>query len=106
MKQAFEKLDEKLSEKGVCVAVKAKLSKDSGVGKGIDFDHIVEKLQDKPKAKGKNITFCNFLFKSNSLSDTTCLKLSIASINYRLSSNRRIAYICQPHHRTSLINIY
>ena len=52
-KQAFEKLDEKLSEKGVCVAVKAKLSKDSGVGKGIDFDHIVEKLQDKPKAKGK-----------------------------------------------------
>ena len=31
--------------------MKAKLSKDSGVGKGIDFDHIVEKLQDKPKAK-------------------------------------------------------
>ena len=57
MEQAFEKLDEKLSEKGVCVAVKAKLSKDSGVGKGIDFDHIVEKLQDKPKAKGKNIDF-------------------------------------------------
>ena len=46
-------MDEKLSEKGVCVAVKAKLSKDSGVGKGIDFDHIVEKLQAKPKAKGK-----------------------------------------------------
>ena len=50
--QAFEKLDEKLTEKGVCVAVKAKLSKDSGVGKGIDFDHIVEKLQAKEKAKG------------------------------------------------------
>ena len=58
--QAFEKLDEKLSEKGVCVAVKAKLSKDSGVGKGIDFDHIVEKLQDKPKAKG---TYINILLQ-------------------------------------------
>ena len=62
MKQAFEKLDEKLSEKGVCVAVKAKLSKDSGVGKGIDFDHIVEKLQDKPKAKGKNVVLFRGVF--------------------------------------------
>ena len=69
MKQAFEKLDEKLSEKGVCVAVKAKLSKDSGVGKGIDFDHIVEKLQDKPKAKGKNIVSFRDIFieKTHSL---------------------------------------
>ena len=63
MKQAFEKLDEKLSEKGVCVAVKEKLSKDSGVGKGIDFDHIVEKLQDKPKAKGKSIVSVNAVLK-------------------------------------------
>ena len=56
--QAFEKLDEKLAEKGVCVAVKAKLSKDSGVGKGIDFDHIVEKLQAKSKAKGRLKMIC------------------------------------------------
>ena len=67
MKQAFEKLDEKLSEKGVCVAVKAKLSKDSGVGKGIDFDHIVEKLQDKPKAKGKDIILFFIISFSNSI---------------------------------------
>ena len=69
LEQAFEKLDEKLSEKGVCVAVKAKLSKDSGVGKGIDFDHIVEKLQDKPKAKGKNIVSFRAVFieKTHSL---------------------------------------
>ena len=63
LKQAFEKLDEKLSEKGVCVAVKEKLSKDSGVGKGIDFDHIVEKLQDKPKAKGKSIVSVKAVLK-------------------------------------------
>ena len=68
--QAFEKLDEKLSEKGVCVAVKAKLSKDSGVGKGIDFDHIVEKLQAKPKAKGKPLIklYPKLLTKWNRLS--------------------------------------
>ena len=42
-----------LSENGVCVAVKEKLRKDSGVGYGKEFDHIVEKLQAKSKAKGK-----------------------------------------------------
>lgn len=47
-------MDEKLTAKGVCIAVKTKLSKDSGVGKGTDFDHIIEKLQAKPKAKGKS----------------------------------------------------
>ena len=50
--QAFEELERLLSEKGVCVAVKEKLKKDSGVGGGKDFDHIVAKLQAKPKAKG------------------------------------------------------
>ena len=39
------------------MAVKEKLKKDSGVGGGKDFDHIVEKLQAKPKAKGANNYF-------------------------------------------------
>ena len=37
------------------MAVKRKLTKVSGVAGTSDFDHIVEKLQDKPKAKGKYI---------------------------------------------------
>ena len=81
-----------MSEKGVCVAVKAKLSKDSGVGKGIDFDHIVEKLQDKPKAKGKDETFLQFSFQIRFIIRYYVLEAINSFVNYILSSNRRIAY--------------
>ena len=54
MLQAFEELERRLSEKGICVAVKEKLTKDSGVAGAGHYDHIVEKLLAKPKARGKN----------------------------------------------------
>ena len=38
------------------MAVKEKLTKDSGVAGAGDYDHIVEKLLAKPKAKGKQVT--------------------------------------------------
>lgn len=41
-----------LSNRGICVAVKEKLTKDSGVAGSYDFNHIVEKLLAKPKARG------------------------------------------------------
>ena len=51
--QAFEELERLLLSRGVCVAVKEKLTKDSGVAGAGDYNHIVEKLQAKPKARGK-----------------------------------------------------
>ena len=41
-----------LDKKGICLAVKEKLTKDSGVAEEAAFDHIVEKLQAHPKARG------------------------------------------------------
>ncbi len=52
-RQAFEELERLLGEQNVCVAVKEKLTKDSGVAGAGAYDHIVEKLQKKPKARGK-----------------------------------------------------
>lgn len=37
----------------ICVAVKEKLTKDSGVAGAGAYDHIVDKLQAKPKARGE-----------------------------------------------------
>ena len=54
--QAFEELERLLSNRSICVAVKEKLTKDSGVAGAGDYDHIVEKLLAKPKAKGKQVT--------------------------------------------------
>lgn len=51
--QAFEELERLLSARGICVAVKEKLTKDSGVAGSFDFNHIVKKLLAKPKARGK-----------------------------------------------------
>ena len=50
--QAFEELERLFTNRGICVAVKEKLTKDSGVAGAGDYDHIVEKLLAKPKARG------------------------------------------------------
>lgn len=50
--KAFEELEKLLKDRNICVAVKRKLTKVSGVAGTSDFDHIVEKLMEKPKAKG------------------------------------------------------
>ena len=52
--QAFEELERRLTSMSICVAVKEKLTKDSGVAGGEEYDHIVKKLLAKPKAKGKS----------------------------------------------------
>ena len=51
--QAFEELERLLGEEGICLAVKAKLTKDSGVAGASAYEHIVEKLQAKPNATGE-----------------------------------------------------
>ncbi|XP_058833240.1 metabotropic glutamate receptor 8 isoform X3 [Topomyia yanbarensis] len=50
--KAFEELDELLSKNGICIAIKEKLVKDSGVAEKIAYDNIVLKLLTKPRAKG------------------------------------------------------
>uniref|UniRef100_A0A1W7R6Q5 Putative metabotropic glutamate receptor n=1 Tax=Aedes albopictus TaxID=7160 RepID=A0A1W7R6Q5_AEDAL len=50
--KAFEELDDLLSKHGICIAIKEKLVKDSGVAEKIAYDNIVIKLLTKPRAKG------------------------------------------------------
>ncbi|XP_060527714.1 metabotropic glutamate receptor 2-like isoform X2 [Cylas formicarius] len=50
--KAFEELEELLAENNICIAVKEKLVKDSGVARESTYDNIVLKLQTKPRAKG------------------------------------------------------
>ena len=52
--QAFEELERLFTKSGICVAVKEKLTKDSGVAGAFAYDHIVDKLLAKPKARGKH----------------------------------------------------
>uniref|UniRef100_A0A182R0R1 G-protein coupled receptors family 3 profile domain-containing protein n=1 Tax=Anopheles farauti TaxID=69004 RepID=A0A182R0R1_9DIPT len=52
IKQAFEELDDLLAKHSICIAVKEKLVKDSGVADTIAYDNIVLKLLTKPRAKG------------------------------------------------------
>jgi hypothetical protein len=54
--QAFEELERLLANRSICVAVKEKLTKDSGVAGAGDYNHIVQKILDKPKAKGTTTT--------------------------------------------------
>lgn len=42
-----------LAKKEICIAVKEKLVKDSGVAEEIAYDNIVQKLLTKPRARGK-----------------------------------------------------
>lgn len=51
--QAFEELEDLLAKHNICIAVKEKLVKDSGVAEQIAYDNIVQKLLTKPRARGK-----------------------------------------------------
>uniref|UniRef100_A0A1B0D119 Receptor ligand binding region domain-containing protein n=1 Tax=Phlebotomus papatasi TaxID=29031 RepID=A0A1B0D119_PHLPP len=51
--KAFEELEDLLAKHSICIAVKEKLSKDSGVAAAATYDMIVQKLQTKPRARGK-----------------------------------------------------
>lgn len=51
--KAFEELEELLGEKGICIAIKEKLVKDSGVAVEKQYDSIVQKLLTKSRARGK-----------------------------------------------------
>ncbi|XP_049306788.1 uncharacterized protein LOC105228043 isoform X1 [Bactrocera dorsalis] len=50
--KAFEELEELLARHNICIAVKEKLVKDSGVAEEIAYDNIVQKLLTKPRARG------------------------------------------------------
>lgn len=50
--QAFEELEDLLTKHDICIAVKEKLVKDSGVAEEIAYDNIVQKLLTKPRARG------------------------------------------------------
>ncbi|KAG5861064.1 hypothetical protein JTB14_031743 [Gonioctena quinquepunctata] len=51
---AFEELEDLLGEFNICIAIKEKLVKDSGVARESAYDHIVQKLLTKPRARVKN----------------------------------------------------
>ncbi|XP_012160672.2 uncharacterized protein LOC101452380 [Ceratitis capitata] len=50
--KAFEELEELLARNNICIAVKEKLVKDSGVADENAYDNIVLKLLTKPRARG------------------------------------------------------
>ncbi|KAK4876127.1 hypothetical protein RN001_012549 [Aquatica leii] len=49
---AFEELEDLLAKNNICIAVKEKLVKDSGVADESAYDNIVQKLLTKPRARG------------------------------------------------------
>lgn len=51
--KAFEELEDLLTKHNVCIAIKEKLVKDSGVAEEIAYDSIVLKLMTKSRARGK-----------------------------------------------------
>lgn len=51
--KAFEELEDLLAKYQICIAVKEKLVKDSGVAEETAYDNIVQKLLTKPRARGK-----------------------------------------------------
>lgn len=74
-----------LSKRGICIAVKEKLVKDSGVAEEIAYDSIVLKLLTKTRARGKKINLkkkklhvCLFSKgKSNTMLHLLMMKLCI-----------------------------
>ncbi|XP_066996149.2 metabotropic glutamate receptor 4 [Anabrus simplex] len=50
--KAFEELETLLARNNICIAVKEKLVKDSGVAEENSYDTIVQKLLTKPRARG------------------------------------------------------
>lgn len=57
--QAFEELEDLLAKHDICIAVKERLVKDSGVAGEIAYDNIVQKLLTKPRARGE----CTYYLK-------------------------------------------
>lgn len=51
--KAFEELEELLGQHNICIAVKEKLVKDSGVAQERAYDTIVQKLLTKSRARGE-----------------------------------------------------
>lgn len=51
--QAFEELEDLLAKNNICIAVKERLVKDSGVADDTAYDNIVLKLLTKPRARGE-----------------------------------------------------
>ncbi|KAJ6646908.1 Metabotropic glutamate receptor 8, partial [Pseudolycoriella hygida] len=49
--KAFEELEVLLAKHAICIAVKEKLVKDSGVAEETAYDNIVQKLLTKPRAR-------------------------------------------------------
>nr|APC26119.1 metabotropic glutamate receptor type 4 [Homarus americanus] len=50
--KAFEELEGLLADNDICIAVKEKLVKDSGVAEEVAYDHIVQRLLLKQSARG------------------------------------------------------
>lgn len=46
-----------MAKNNICIAVKEKLVKDSGVAEEIAYDNIVQKLLTKPRARGKLLLY-------------------------------------------------
>jgi uncharacterized integral membrane protein len=55
--KAFEELEELLGENNICIAIKEKLVKDSGVAVEKQYDNIVQKLLTKSRARGEFSVF-------------------------------------------------
>lgn len=55
--QAFEELEDLLAENNICIAIKEKLVKDSGVAEETAYDSIVQRLLTKPRARGNFTLF-------------------------------------------------
>lgn len=51
--KAFEELEDLLSKHNICIAIKEKLVKDSGVAAEAAYDLIVQKLLTKKRARGE-----------------------------------------------------
>jgi hypothetical protein len=62
MFQAFEELEELLAKKDICIAVKEKLVKDSGVAGEHAYDSIVQKLLTKPRARGESLYHVEYVY--------------------------------------------
>nr|XP_027198972.1 metabotropic glutamate receptor 3-like [Dermatophagoides pteronyssinus] len=50
--RAFNDLEELLEETDICIAIKERLTKDSGIAANSSYDNIVRKLATKPNSKG------------------------------------------------------
>lgn len=66
--QAFEELEALLAKYEICIAVKEKLVKDSGVAEENAYDNIVHRLLTKPRARGMSSSLATRLWSSVTVS--------------------------------------